>query len=160
MRRVRLTQTIIQKAEPKESRYTIYDEMPGLMLRVEPSGKKIFYIDFTKNEKRSSKKLGSADILTVAQAREAAKDFLAKVTLGEDVGGKKSEPVLGEFLEEHYFPWVLANRKDGSGTISRIKLNFTFLVTIQSWTQSLGFFPQTNLEYSSKRSRIVLQLFR
>jgi integrase len=97
------------------------------MLRVEPSGNKIYYIDFTKNGKRSSKKLGSADILTVAQAREAAKDFLARVALGEDAGKKKNDPTLGEYLAEHYFPWVLANRKNGAGTAARIKFSFGFL---------------------------------
>jgi integrase len=118
---------MIQKAEPREDRYTLYDETPGLMLRVEPSGNKIYYIDFTKDGKRSSKKLGSAEILTVAQAREATKDFLAKVTLGEDVGKKKSGPTLGEYLDEHYFPWVLAGRKSGTATVARLKFCFGFL---------------------------------
>ena len=127
MRRVKLTQTIIQKAQPKEARYTLYDEMPGLLLRIEPSGKKIYYIDFTKDGKRSSKKIGHAEIITVAQAREAAKDFLAKVTLGEDAGKKKTCPTLGEYLEEHYFPWALASRKTGYLTASRIRFCFGLL---------------------------------
>jgi tartrate dehydratase beta subunit/fumarate hydratase class I family protein len=118
---------MIQKAEPRGKRYTLFDEMPGLMLRVEPSGNKIFYVDFVKDAKRSSRKLGSADILTVAQAREAAKEFLARVALGVDVGKKESGPTLGEVLEEHYFPWVSANRKGGEHTIARIKRCFKFL---------------------------------
>jgi integrase len=118
---------MIQKTQPKEIRYTLYDEMPGLMLRVEPTGKKIYYIDYTKDGKRSSKKIGSADIITVTQAREAAKDFLAKITLGADVRKKKTCPTLGEYLEEHYFSWVLAGRKTGAGTAGRIKRCFSFL---------------------------------
>jgi integrase len=118
---------MIQKAEPKPARYTFYDETPGLMLRVEPSGSKIYYIDYTKDGKRSSKKLGSAEILTPAQAREATKEFLSRVTLGEDVVKKKTCPTLGEYLEEHYFPWVLAGHKSGAATIARIKFSFGFL---------------------------------
>ncbi|MDR0616992.1 MAG: tyrosine-type recombinase/integrase, partial [Synergistaceae bacterium] len=131
MRRVRLTQTMIQKAVPKSARYTFYDETPGLMLRVEPSGNKIYYIDFKKNGKRSSKKLGSAEILTVAQAREAAKSFLARVALGEDVVKKRTGPALGEYLEEHYFPWVQANRKTGAATAGMIKRSFGHLWNAQ-----------------------------
>jgi integrase len=97
------------------------------MLRVEPSGKKIFYFDYhTKNSKRSSHKLGNAELFTVAEAREKAKKFLARVALGE-IEEKKNTFTLGDYLEEHYFPWVLANRKNGAGTIRRIKLNFYFL---------------------------------
>jgi integrase len=100
------------------------------MLRVEPSGNKIYYIDYSRDGKRSSKKLGSADILTVALAREATKEFLARVALGEDVARpqKNDSPSLREYLEEHYFPWVKANRKGGAATVARIKTSFGFLL--------------------------------
>jgi integrase len=146
MRRVRLTQTLIQKAEPREARYTLYDETPGLMLRVEPSGNKIYYIDYSRDGKRSSKKLGSADILTVAQAREATKEFLARVALGEDVGKKKDSATLREIIDAHYAPWVLANRKSGEYSLRILRNAFTewfdiptqniTIISIEKW--SLG----------------------
>jgi integrase len=127
--RTRLTQTVVQKAEPQNKRYTLHDDiLQGLMLRVEPSGSKLYYIDYRKKDgRRMAYKLGRAELFTVAEAREKAKEFLARVALGEDTGKKKNAPTLGEYLEETYFPWVRANHKSGEGTISRIRCHFGFL---------------------------------
>ena len=126
MAKVHLTQTMIQKAEIRNARYTIRDDTPGLILRVGTSGSKVFYVDYyDARDKRCLHKLGSADVLTIAQARETTREFLARVTLGED--DKKPTAKLGEFLEEHYFPWVIVNRKNGSGTMRRIQIHFQFL---------------------------------
>jgi integrase len=126
MSKVHLTQTMIQKAEIKDARYTIRDDTPGLILRVGSSGSKVFYVDYYSSDgKRSLHKIGSADVLTVAQAREATKDFLARVTLGE-VDEKSASPTLGAYMKEHYLPWVRAYRKNGTETERRIRL-FSFL---------------------------------
>jgi integrase len=98
------------------------------MLRVEPSGNKLYYIDYRKKDgRRIAHKLGRAELFTVAEAREKAREFLARAALGEDIGKKRNDPTLGEYLDEHYFPWVSANRKTGSETIAKIKLCFSFL---------------------------------
>jgi integrase len=128
MGKVHLTQTMIQKAEIKDARYTIRDDTPGLILRVGSSGSKVFYADYYGADgKRSLHKIGSADVLTVAQAREATKDLLARVTLGEDVREKPVGLTLGEYLEGDYFRWVAANRKSGENTIAMLKAMFGFL---------------------------------
>ncbi len=131
MPRVRITQTLINKSEPRKKRYVHYDDtVPGLILRVEPSGAKIYYAMYTKDGKRSAYKIGSADILTVAQARDAATTFLSKVALGEELPGKHTEfnsVALGAYLEESYFPWVRINRKSGDATIAMLKASFSFL---------------------------------
>lgn len=117
--RCRLTQSLVQKSESRKSRYTLRDEQEGLMLRIEPSGRKLYYVDYRRADgTRSSYKLGSADVLTVAQAREAARDFLARVTLGEDPVEKKREEkaasmTLRDLVDEYYAPWVVMNRKSG-----------------------------------------------
>ena len=126
MSKVHLTKTKIQEAEIRDSRYSIRDDTPGLILRVGASGSKVFYVDYYDTKgKRCLHKLGSADILTIAQAREATREYLARVTLGEIES--KPQVGLGDFLEQHYFPWVTVNRKNGTGTMRRIKTHFQFL---------------------------------
>ena len=57
--KIRITQTVVQNAKPQEKVYSLVDEsLPGLLLRVYPSGNKAFYVDFTRDGWRSSHKLG------------------------------------------------------------------------------------------------------
>jgi integrase len=55
------------------------------------------------------------------------------VALGEDVTAPKKNdaPTLREYLEEHYFPWVKANRKGGAATVARIRASFGFLMDVK-----------------------------
>ncbi|MDR1581450.1 MAG: Arm DNA-binding domain-containing protein [Synergistaceae bacterium] len=69
---------------------------------------KTWYVDYREaNGKKAHRKLGLADALTVAQAREMAKCVAVKVAKGERV--KKEKPAekktLGAFLENTYFPF-------------------------------------------------------
>ncbi len=75
----KLTQTLAQKLKPGNSRFFVYDTMlPGLLLSVETSGRKTYYVDYTPSSgRRVTCKVGSSDVLTVAQAREAVKEILA-----------------------------------------------------------------------------------
>lgn len=133
MGKCRLTQTIVQKAEPRKSRYFIRDDVVlGLVLRVEPSGNKRFYLDYRRSSgERTSYKLGSVDIFTVAQARDAARDLLAQVALGidpADVRRKKHHDSLGGFIRKCYAPWVTENRKSGKATVDMILSSFSTLL--------------------------------
>jgi integrase len=130
---VKLTQTIVQNITQTDKRQRIKDSVvAGLTLSVETSGRKSWWVDFRKPDgKRSYYTIGRADLFTVAEAREKAKEFLARVKLGEDMRAKRAEDetgfALGEYLETHYFPWTLANHKNGNGTVRRISINFKFL---------------------------------
>jgi integrase len=136
---VKLTQTVVQNITPADRRQRIKDSVvAGLTLSVETSGRKSWWVDYRKPDgKRSYHTIGRADLFTVAEARERAKEFLARVKLGEDVTAPKNDgpppsdaPLLKDFLEEHYFPWVLANRKGGKATVARLKASFGFLMNV------------------------------
>jgi integrase len=123
----KLTQTIVQKIVPTDKRQKIKDlVLPGLMLRVEPSGKKTWYIDYKRpNGQRTYHKIGPAEILTVMQARDVAQKFLASVKLGNDPVETKEEPIkepltLQKLLSNHYSAWVLDSRRSGQATIDMI----------------------------------------
>ncbi|MDD3708617.1 MAG: Arm DNA-binding domain-containing protein, partial [Aminobacterium sp.] len=105
----KLTNTYIKNLKPDKKRYTIRDtETKGLLLRVEPSGKKTFYLDYTINEKRSSKKLGDAKILTVTEAREMATLLLGKIIKGISISEKEKKPeeLTVEEIFKKYKPYV------------------------------------------------------
>jgi integrase len=81
----KLNNTNVKNAIPQEKRFSVRDsEVQGLILRVEPSGKKLFYLDYRGKDsgKRNSYKIGDANILTIAQAREIAKTKLADIIRG------------------------------------------------------------------------------
>ncbi len=132
----KLTQTIVQKIAPTDKRQKIKDlVLPGLMLRVEPSGKKTWYIDYKRpNGKRTYYKIGSAEILTVTQARDLGKEFLASVTMGHDPletketkeAGKvkKDAMTLKQLLWDFYYVWVIDNRRSGEATVKMLTTAF------------------------------------
>jgi len=76
MPKLNLTQAFVKKTKVPESLNSIdyYDErMPGLLLKVLPSGRKTYYIRY-KNPKKVNcqRKIGNAEILSLSQARAGA----------------------------------------------------------------------------------------
>lgn len=124
----RLSQTQVQKYAPEEKRYDVRDAIvPGLLLRVEPSGKKTWVLNYyKKNGRRTSRKLGDADVLKVAEARELAREYLAMVSKGEEPR-KCDVFTLGDLVEKEYAPWVTAHRKSASFTLQTLRNFFPFI---------------------------------
>jgi integrase len=111
----KLTNTYIQKLKPAKKRYSVRDtEIKGLLIRVEPTGKKTFYLDYyTPEGKRTSKKIGDAKVLTIAEAREMATIILGKILKGISISKKEKTPeelTVGEVFGK-YKPYVAANHK-------------------------------------------------
>jgi integrase len=131
MPQVKLTQTYVQSLQPFQKRQIFRDlVILGLVLFVEPSGKKTWYVDYKRpNGKRTYHKIGPAEILTVAQARDLGKEFLASVTLGNDPVKaeevKKERLTLKQLLFDFYTKWVLDNRRSGQATIDMIAHAFS-----------------------------------
>ena len=65
------------------------DEVKRLYIRVRASGHKSFWIVYRMGGKQVWLKIGDADVLTLRQAREAARTKLAMVQLGTDPAGEK-----------------------------------------------------------------------
>jgi integrase len=121
----KLTNTYVKNLGPNKKRYSVRDtEIKGLLIRVEPTGKKTFYLDYyTPEGKRSSKKLGDAKILTVAEAREMATIILSKIIRKIPLSPEKKPPELtvGEVFEK-YKIFVQANHKSSGNTLIFISL--------------------------------------
>jgi len=130
--KIRLTQNYVNTLKPAEKAYWIADAgNVNLRLYIGTSGSKVWYVTYRKtgNPKKQSHKLGSADgVITVAEARTMTNDFMARLVRGEDPTKKIVEQLkLGEFLKNHYEPWVLINRKSGKETMNMLKTAFGFL---------------------------------
>ena len=86
----RLTKRTLESAEVKAKDYFIFDdELPGFGLRVMPSGRKIFVLQYRAGIKARRCTIGHFPVLTVEQARSKATKLLASVRDGQDPSGEK-----------------------------------------------------------------------
>ena len=119
---------MIQTIKPKDKPYWITDEgCANLRLHVAVSGKKNWYVQYRDAyNKHQSYKLGSADALTVAQARKMAKDVTARLARGEEIRKEKPSDklTLGTYLNDHYFPYIRQELKGAKEYIRAITAAF------------------------------------
>jgi integrase len=125
----KITQAFVQNITTDETRLKVYDILlKGLVLFVRPTGKKTWFVDYKRPDgKRTNHQIGSAQLITVAEAREMAREFLSTAARGEDPAQPVVKLTLGDFLKEKYERWVLDNRKSGNLTLTMIKTNFEWL---------------------------------
>jgi len=126
-----LTQTIIAaiKPNPQKAIWITDAATQNLRLYVGTGGKKVWYVRYLLNGKHYSEKLGIADALTVAQARDMANDFAARLLRGEIPQSRQNDGrvTLGDFLDNIYRPWVTVHRRAGKLTYDALRANFSFL---------------------------------
>lgn len=81
----KLTKTLIDASEPRASAYFVWcSDLPGFGIRVFPSGKKTFYVDYYNLDgQRKRMAVGPFGTLTTDEARK-----LARITLGSVLGGE------------------------------------------------------------------------
>lgn len=124
--KARIGTRLLSTLKPTDARYDVYDEdLPGFLLRVEPSGIQTYYIKYRNVAgERQMFRIGPASTLTVAQARSIAKEHLADVTKGKDPRETRQKArcdTLRDFLDGKYGEWLLANRKAGAYMLARLK---------------------------------------
>ncbi|MDL2263142.1 site-specific integrase [Synergistaceae bacterium OttesenSCG-928-I11] len=125
-----MTQTSIATLKPKDKPYWLTDDdCKNLRLYVGTSDKaKAWYARYRDEYGKSQTvKLGPADALTVAQAREMARKVAVRVSQGEPVKKEKPAEVLalGAYLNDIYFPYARRSLKSADETIRKITANFT-----------------------------------
>jgi integrase len=108
-------------------------DVPGFMLEVRSSGGKTFYQRYRDAGGRERQfKIGSARVLTIAQARRKARAVLAEAILGSDPQKEREElrriPTLAEFIRDSYMPYVKNVKRSWQTdeTILRIHILQTF----------------------------------
>jgi integrase len=87
-----LTDRTIKAIKPTAARVEYFDaKLPGLALRVTPAGVKTWTLMYRHRGRRRRLTLGTLDALTLAQARELAKDKRHDVSKGVDVATVKQD---------------------------------------------------------------------
>lgn len=133
----KLNASTVKRLTGEAKPYEVVDaEIKGFLMRVQPTGRKTFYFSYRNDAgKRKRIKLGVlGSSLTLAQARDMAITYAGKVAAGADVQGERAtarhsareraKNNLGNFMEEHYLPWALANLKSGQQTVDSVKRSF------------------------------------
>lgn len=81
----KLTKRTVDSIEPQATEFFIWDEsIPGFGLRVMPSGRKSFVVQYRAGRRPRRMSLGSSTVLTCDQARTRAITIIAAVKNGED----------------------------------------------------------------------------
>jgi integrase len=87
---MKLTRTLVDRALPRPQRYRLNDSLvPGLCLLVLPSGARTYYLRHRVDGTQRELKLGTPVELTPDQARELAREALARVRAGGDPGAER-----------------------------------------------------------------------
>jgi len=127
--KIRLTQSYVSSLKPNSEKplWVTDASTNNLKLYVGTSGAKVWYLYYRNADgKKASHKLGSANVLTVAQARDYAQEFMYKLTRGENI--KKEKPkaklLLGDFIDNIYAEWRLNTHKAAQATLNMMKSQF------------------------------------
>ncbi|HOD52358.1 MAG TPA: site-specific integrase [Candidatus Hydrogenedentes bacterium] len=126
---IELNNKVIEKLQPEEKPLKVFDTtVPGFHLRIQPSGYRCYYVEYRKLDgKKATYNVGSAELITLGQARKKAKEFLANRTLGKDLAEHRRQlrvHTLKSYLDDHYRLWVSAHRKTGEQTIYMVEKYF------------------------------------
>ena len=116
-----LTQSFVDsiKCDNDKTKCDYFDtKTKGLLLKVFPSGLKVFYLRYQNERgKWTEKKISSVDasILKLPQARTLAQQHLSTLAMGNDPFAAKAElkqvPTLAAFIADSYMPFIQANKR-------------------------------------------------
>ena len=116
---IHFNQNTVKTNRPQEKRYEIWDAgHKGLFLRVLPTGTKNFFIAL---DRRTVRKIGDANLLTVGQARNKATTMSSDHIAGKTKKSSRNQcPTLQKFLKGKYQDYVKANHKTGTSDVERL----------------------------------------
>ena len=104
-------------------------KLRGFVLRVRPSGVHTYFANYARGK---WKVLGTTQVLTPPEAREAARGVLGDAMAGGDPIAEAKATAEAEakritfdtFCREHYTPWAVAQRKTGAEQAARLTTIF------------------------------------
>ena len=128
----KLTNTLVERLQPGLTTYDFLDtECPGFRVRVMPSGTKTYYVRYqTAEGKRRYFRLDKVGAVPVAEARLAARVYLADVVKGHDPMEARQQPkalTLRAFLPV-YEQRGGKSRKGAQANAERVKRTFKTLL--------------------------------
>jgi len=113
--RLELTKKIVEKTKPEASDLFIWDtETPGFGLKITPKGKRIYICQYRVNGRSRRLSLGRHGVITIDQARKAAKEKLGSAALGEDPAAIRSGATVQELAERYIKEHAQPKKKPSS----------------------------------------------
>lgn len=109
---------------------TIHDTaLKGFCIRIRPAGR-FFYIIKRIGSRVAHIKIGDTELMNVSEAREQAKQALARITLGDAPAQavKRKEKTLLDFLDGSYSDYLATRQKNPLRTIASMKSAFKTLL--------------------------------
>jgi hypothetical protein len=101
-RRKVLTDAFVRTLRPEAKHFRVWDaRLPGLVLRVWPSGVKSFYASYCRNGQHRWYWVGKYPVVGVADARKVAGEVLLKVAMGQDPVAERKAPRAATFADAH-----------------------------------------------------------
>jgi integrase len=105
MNRPKLNNGVVDRLDARPNDYVTWcGGLPGFGVRVRPSGRKSFVVQYDFDRRTRKVTVGTFPTLTVDQARKKAVEMLAKVQLGEDIAAKpeaEENPSIAELCDEY-----------------------------------------------------------
>jgi integrase len=136
--RAKITPAMLRDLSPKDKPFEVFDtETKGLVLRVEPTGSKSYFLVYHLDGRKRRYRIGDAKTITPRQARDVATIQAGEIAKGADPGAERKQKrteqqaakfqTVGGFLLHHYGPFLLSERKSGKLTERRLKACFDWL---------------------------------
>ena len=125
--RIHLTQSYVSSIKNVTKAYWITDAGCRKLRLYAGTSSKVWYVGYRgENGNYANHKIGTTDEYTVAQARDEARDFTARLKRGENVKKEKPKPklFLGDFINDIYAPWRLSTHKTAQATLNMMKSQF------------------------------------
>ena len=118
----KLNNTLVKKLPAKEKPYEVRDtDVAGLLVRVQPSGKKYFKLNYGRGKIFS---IGDADSMTVTTARNLAREKKVESASGKDpieAQKIKRAGTFAEYFKNHYQTHIIENQKGAKQALIRYR---------------------------------------
>ena len=112
----KITKRLVDALEPRPAEYFVWDsEIPGFGLRVLPSGRKGYVVQYRAGRRSRRISLGPGTVLTCEQARNRATTIVAAARNGEDPAAERDAGRKAITVKE------LADRFDKEHIAIRVK---------------------------------------
>lgn len=100
-RKLRLTELAVRRLPPEAEAYVVWDTMQrGLAIRIQPTGRRAWYVVYSRHGRPRWLHLGYADAVGLADARTLAAEAMLAVAKGQDpAADKRAERGAGTFTD-------------------------------------------------------------
>lgn len=133
--KIKITERVLAGIKIEGKQYRIHDtQQPGLCIRVTPNGHASYMVSWGRNK---SITLGRVHVMTLAQARREAAQYLAEAhEHGEplavlDARAGAVMPTLDKFLLEQFEPWAAVHHRDHVNSVRAIRSAFADLLSLR-----------------------------